>query len=163
MGPNPAAPTESMEGSSVGRARILQILEKESDSKLLILSFGRPWSWVRVPPFQQKIFDVLKMLIGLWCNGNMTDFDSVVWGSSPHDQTKSPRWWNWQTRQLEGLVPITGVQVQILSWAPDMDCNLVQQTMHQSSLYLRSGLSGGESRQCHQKTGKVASVHSPYC
>jgi hypothetical protein len=26
-----------------------------------------------------------------------------------------PEWRNWQTRQVEGLVPVMGVQVQVLS------------------------------------------------
>ncbi len=28
---------------------------------------------------------------------------------------RKPEWWNWQTRQVEGLVPVMGVQVQVLS------------------------------------------------
>ena len=36
-----------------------------------------------------------------------------------HISTVLPGWRNWQTRQVEGLVPVKGVQVQVLSPALD--------------------------------------------
>ena len=30
-------------------------------------------------------------------------------------KVSKPEWRNWQTRQVEGLVPVMGVQVQVLS------------------------------------------------
>ena len=30
-------------------------------------------------------------------------------------EARKPEWRNWQTRQVEGLVPVMGVQVQVLS------------------------------------------------
>lgn len=32
-----------------------------------------------------------------WCNGNTSDFDSDVMGSSPVLAASMPEWWNWQT------------------------------------------------------------------
>jgi hypothetical protein len=38
----------------------------------------------------QNLIFAIQFMIGLWCNGSTTDFDSVSLGSKPGNPTKKP-------------------------------------------------------------------------